>query len=315
MKKQILVRLARFVVICIAISFFSFFIIHAVEGDPVTALLGQHYTEQQATEIRARLRLDKPLLVQYVFWAGSALRGDLGTSMLSGQDVFDTVLSRAAVTLRIAGASFFLAMLCALPLGVLAAIKKGSWLDTSISIFGLTGISVPHFWLATLCILLAPLVGLPAGGYVPWKLSASLHMQHLVFPVVVLALAVGAVMLRMSRASVAEALSAPAFEAARLRGVVGGRLYVKYALLPAIAPILTIAGVQIGYLLAGTVVIEHVFGIPGMGSMILQAIANRDYPLFQAGILLAGVSFAFVNLLVDVLCRYLNPRLRFSPSA
>jgi peptide/nickel transport system permease protein len=306
-------RLLATVPVLIGISILTFALVHAVPGDPVTAMLGMHYEESQAAELRARYGLDRPLPVQYLTWLGRVVRGDLGRSVMSGQTVRGAIAERLPVTLQLAVGSLLLAILVALPLGILAAARRQRLTDGLASTLGLLGISVPGFWLATLLILGVSLkLGwLPSSGYVPASEGLWTNIRHMILPTLALSGAVAAVILRITRSAMLDVINRDYIETARAKGASRARVLWVHALKNALIPIVTICGIQLGYLLGGSVVIEKIFTLPGIGLLALQAIDNRDYPLLQGVILFVAVVFVFINLAVDLVYAALNPRLRY----
>lgn len=313
MLRYIAKRLLIAIPVLVGISLVSFLLIHLVPGDPVTAMLGTQYNEAQATEMRAKYGLDRPLPVQYAFWLGNVVTGDFGYSMHTDQPVFEAILERLPVTLQLAGGSVLLALLTAIPLGTLAAVRHRRFSDHAASSLGLLGLSVPGFWLGTMLILFISLQAkwLPSGGFVPVTEDLGANLRHMILPTLALSGAVTAVILRMTRSSMLEVLQQSYVETARAKGVPRFKQVWVHAFRNALIPIVTIAGIQLGYLLGGSVVIERIFTLPGLGLMALQAIGNRDYPLLQGVILFVAVVFVLLNLLVDILYAWLDPRIRY----
>ncbi|MFT9847737.1 ABC transporter permease [Aneurinibacillus sp. REN35] len=295
------------------ISLLSFFLIRLVPGDTVTAMLGASYSEEQAAALRAEHGLDKPLIVQYGIWIGRVLTGDFGESSFTGEPVLYVILERLPVTLELTVLSLALAVLIAIPLGALAAVKRNSRFDYGATLFGMLGVSIPRFWLSILLILFVSLkLGwLPSGGFVSFTESPIDNLRGMVMPVVAMGVSVSAVIMRMTRSSMLEVIGAEYIKMGRAKGVPRTRLIWRHALKNALIPVVTIIGIQAGYLLGGTVVIEQIFSLPGIGLLALEAITNRDYALLQGTILFIACAFVLVNLLVDIVYSWINPKIRY----
>lgn len=305
-------RLLLAVPVLFGISLLAFSLVRLVPGDTVTAMLGMQYTEAQAERLRRDIGLDRPLPVQYLRWAGRAVRGDLGASHFTGQPVHEAIRERLPVTLQLAGMAVVLALAVALPLGVTAAARRGGHADSLATGVGLIGLSVPNFWLGTLLILLFAyqLGWLPSGGFVPLGLGPAANLRAMLMPAAALGAAVAAVLVRMIRSSVIEVLHQDYILMAAAKGCKPARIIWRHALRNALVPVVTVLGIQIGYLLGGSVVIEEVFSLPGVGKLALDAIGERDYVLLQGVILFIGTAFLLINLVVDLLYAALDPALR-----
>ncbi|HMP73433.1 MAG TPA: ABC transporter permease [Kiritimatiellia bacterium] len=308
----ILRRLLLALPVLAGISLLSFSLVRLVPGDTVTAMLGMNYTEEQAATLRRELGLDRSLAVQYGRWAARAIRGDLGASHFTGLPVTGAILERLPVTLQLAGGAVLLALLIALPLGVAGAARRGGAVDAAASGVGILGLSVPNFWLGTLLILFFSMTlgWLPSGGFVPFGIDPVENLRSMILPTCALAAAVCAVLVRMIRSSVIEVLDQDYILMAEAKGCSPARVVWRHALRNAMIPVITVLGIQVGYLLGGSVVIEAVFSLPGIGQLALQAISNRDYVLLQGVILFVGSAFLAINLVVDVLYAALNPAIR-----
>ncbi|MCC5844846.1 MAG: ABC transporter permease [Verrucomicrobia bacterium] len=298
----------------LGVSVLSFGLLRLIPGDTATMMLGTRYTEERAERLRERMGLDQPLPVQYVRWLGRVVRGDLGESAYTGRPVRDELLERLPVTLQLAGGALITALLIAIPLGVLGAAQRGKAGDYAAQVVGISGLSIPNFWLGTLLILgfsLGP-GGLPSGGYISPSVSLAQNLRHMLLPTVALSLAVAAVLLRMCRSAMLEILDQDFMELARAKGVSRTRLLWVHGLKNAWLPVMTVLGIQAGYLLGGSVVIESVFRLPGIGSLALSAIQSRDYVLLQGVILFVATAFLLINLTVDLLYAWIDPRMRAS---
>lgn len=304
-------RLAVSVLVLLGLSVMVFFLVRLVPGDTVTVLLGQHYTEADAAALRDRYGLDEPLPVQYLYWLGNTLRGDLGQAT-TGQPVSQAILEALPVTIELMVIALLLAVLLGIPAGVIAAVKRNGPVDYASTVAGLIGLSIPNFWLGTMLILLFALVlgWLPSGRFVPITEDPVENLRHMILPGVALGLAVAAVVMRMTRTSMLAVLQQDYMRTARAKGVAPTRIFFKHGLKNALVPVLTILGVQTAYLLGGSVVIEEVFNLNGVGRLVLRAIQSRDYMLLQAVVLLIGAGFLTINLAVDLLYGAIDPRMR-----
>lgn len=313
MIKYTLNRLLIALPVLVGISIIAFFIVRLVPGDTVTAMLGAQYSEEQAEALREKYGLDRPLITQYAFWIGNVARGDLGRSAFTGQSVTGAIRERLPVTAQLVGISITLALLVALPLGVMAAMQRGGAGDFSVTFLGLLGISVPGFWLGTLLILWFSLrLGwFPSGGYILWSVDPWENIRHMLLPGLALGGAVAAVIMRMTRSAMLDVLDEDYIKLARAKGLPRRVWIIRHALRNALIPIVTITGIQAGYLLGGSVVIEQIFSLPGIGMLSLQAIQNRDYALLQGTVLFVGVCFVLINLFVDLLYAWLDPRIKY----
>jgi peptide/nickel transport system permease protein len=257
--------------------------------------------------------LDKPLYEQYLIWMSALLQGDLGQSSFSGDPVLTSILERLPVTLELTLISVLFAVCIGIPFGIWASYRRNRWPDYTATFIGLLGISVPGFWLGTLFILFFSLkLGwFPSGGFVPFWEDPVQNLKYMAMPGVALGAAVSAVVMRMTRSTMLEVLSQEYMKMARAKGVPGRLLVVRHALKNAMIPIITVIGIQIGYLIGGSVVIEQMFSLPGIGRLALQSITNRDYALMQGTILFVAFSFVMINFIVDILYAFLNPRIRY----
>ncbi|MDC3415823.1 ABC transporter permease [Aquibacillus salsiterrae] len=313
MGRYILKRLLIAIPVLIGISFISFFLVRLVPGDTVTALLGSNYNEEQALILREKLGLDQPLIVQYGLWMANVLQGDLGYSSFTNQPVATALMERLPITIELTVISVVFALIIAIPLGTYAAVKRNSPMDYGASFFGMFGISVPNFWLGTIMILVFSLHWgiLPSGGFVGLAEDLGGNIRSMAMPGIALGTAVGAVVMRMTRSSMLEVVGEEYMKMAKAKGVSQSRWIWKHGLKNALIPVITVVGIQTGYLLGGSVVIEQIFSLPGVGRLALQAIANRDYSLLQGAILLIATTFVIINLIVDILYAYLNPKIRY----
>ena len=311
-------RLLATIPVLVVVGLFTFFLLRLTPGDPAAVIAGNEATHAEYVKIRERLGLDDPIYVQLGKWAGRITQGDFGTSIRSGRPVFDLIKGRVGPSVSLTVATELIAVLVAIPLGVLAAWKANSITDRSIMVFAAVGFSVPIFWLGFILIWIFGLWAfgmdnplLPVAGYV--KLTDDLweYVRHLVLPSLSLGLVVIALIARMTRASVLEVLKEDYVRTARAKGGTERTVLIRHALRNASLPILTVIGLGLAGLLSGAVVTESVFAIPGLGRLAVEAIATRDYPIIQAMIILIGSFYVFINLAVDVLYAFLDPRIRY----
>jgi len=276
-------------------------------------MLGTNYNPEQAARLRAQMGLDKPVIIQYFIWIGHVLCGNLGYSSFTDQPVLTALLQRLPVTLELALLSVLAALLISIPLGICAASKRGTAADYGSGILGMFGISVPNFWLGTLLILIFSLHLhlLPSSGFQSLSKSVPGNLLSMIMPVIALGTAVGAVTMRSTRSAMLDVLEEDYIKMAKAKGAGNLRIIWKHALRNAMVPVATIVGIQIGYLLGGSVIIEQIFGLPGIGQLALQAISNRDYSLLQGTILFVALTFIVINLAIDVIYGLINPRIRY----
>jgi ABC-type dipeptide/oligopeptide/nickel transport system permease component len=298
-------RLVLTIPVLLGVATLVFALIHLVPGDPAQAMLGEGATAEDVARLRTSLGLDRPLLAQYGSFLGGVARGDLGTSFRSGQPVVREISRRLGDTAILALCAMSVAIAVALPLGIVAAVFRGRFLDHAAMTMALAGISMPSFWLGPLlAILFAVRLGwLPVSGSgTPW---------HLVLPSITLGTALAAILARMTRSSVIEELRELYVMAARARGLSQIRAVVRHAFRNSLIPVVTIIGLQFGAVLTGTIITETIFAWPGVGRLLITAINTRDYPLVQGCILFISVTYVAMNLLTDLTYGLLDPRIRF----
>ncbi len=307
-------RAGELAVIGFGVSVLTFLMIRLIPGDAVQLMLGANaeVTPQQIAAMRGQLGLDRPLIVQYAIWAGRALRGDLGTSVWTGRPVLAEILPRIGVTAELTLLALALAAILAIPLGCLMATARHRWADYTIRILSIAGITMPSFWLGTMLLYgvaaIAP--GAQLLGWVPFGVDPWGNLQRATLPVIALALPVLASLARIVRASMVEVMRQDYIRTARAKGVRERTVVLVHALRNALLPFLTSFGILAGYLFGGSVVIEQVFALPGLGRLMVGAIAERNYPLVQASILLATLAFVLVNAAIDLLYAAIDPRIR-----
>jgi peptide/nickel transport system permease protein len=305
MLRYLLRRLLLTIPVLLGVATLVFALIHLVPGDPAQAMLGEGATEEEVARLRTSLGLDRPLLVQYTSFLTGALRGDLGTSFRYNTPVTTQIREKFPNTAKLAVAAMLAAMIFAIPLGILAAVYRGTAIDHAAMTLALVGISMPNFWLG-------PLLAILFAVYLGWlPVSGTGTIWHLVLPAVTLGAALSAILARMTRASVLEELRELYVLAARARGLSGARAVLRHAFRNSLIPIVTIIGLQFGAVLTGTIITETIFAWPGIGRLLIQAINFRDYPLIQGCILFISVTYVAMNLLTDLTYGFLDPRIRY----
>ena len=298
-------RLLLAVPVVLGVSVVVFSIVHLLPGDPVLAILsGANATSEQEAELRAQLRLEDPLVVQYLRFLGRAARGDFGRSIFSKRPVLDEIADQLPSTLQLAGTAILIAATVGLALGIAAAVRYNTWVDRLAMLVALGGVSMPSFWLGLVLILVFSLqLGwLPATGHG--------GLSRLVLPAATIGLNYSAVIARLVRSSLLEVLGNNYISTARAKGLSESPVVLKHALGNALIPVTTIIGVQLGNLLAGTIVVETVFSRQGMGRLAVTAVLDKDYPLIQGVVLVSALGYVLVNLLVDLSYSVLDPRIR-----
>jgi peptide/nickel transport system permease protein len=306
-------RIVSVLFVLFGIAVISFLLMRLVPGDAVDALLGQGQRDKQTAEtLRRVLGLDRSLPQQFVDWSTALLHGDLGVSFRSHQPVATEILQRLPATLELAAAGLIVSLVAGLSLGVLSAIRRNSWLDLSSRLISLIGVSLPNFWLGIFLILIfgVYLHLLPSGGYVPLTQSVPDNLKFLIMPAVALGVANAAVIMRLTRSTLLEVLHTDYVRTAFAKGLREQKVVTRHALRNALIPIITVIGIQVGSILGGTVIIEQVFSWPGLGSLVVTAVLNRDYPVVQGVTMLLAAFFVLASLVVDVTYMYVDPRLR-----
>lgn len=285
----------------------------AIPGDPATALVGLNASPEALAAVRHQLGLNEPPLTRFLGWFGGVLQGDFGTSLNYRTPVGELITERLSVSLPLALAGMVVACLVALPLGILAALRRGTWLEPLVTTAAQLGAAVPSFWLGLLLILLfsVQLGWLPSGGYVPWRESPLENIRSLVLPTLALGLGQAAVITRMTRAALLEALSQDYVRTARAKGLPGRTVVLKHGLRNALVTLVTVLGLSFSQVLVGAIVIEQVFSLPGLGRLALTAIGTRDFPLLQGEILIYAGVIVFLSFVVDLAYGFLDPRIRY----
>ncbi|HLW59357.1 MAG TPA: ABC transporter permease [bacterium] len=299
----------------LGVSLLIFILIRLLPGTIVEIMAG---TEGQlsAEQQRAMLHtfgLDKPLPIQYALWVWSMLHGNLGWSFRTSQPVAGLLISRLPITIELATLTVVCVTVFGLPLGIVASITRSARLKMLFQIVGLLGLSIPNFWIAVVLIIVASFAfhWLPALIFVPPWQDLGVNLQQMFLPVLSLALGLAAVVVRMTRSSMLEVLGQEYVKVARAKGLAGSVVLLRHALRNALIPIITVLGLQMGFLLGGTVITEQIFGLPGLGWTLLNGVYQRDYPVVQGAVMLFAATFVITNLLVDLTYLYLDPRIRY----
>jgi peptide/nickel transport system permease protein len=314
-RRYVVRRLALLVPVLLGVSVIIFMVLHLSPGDPAEIMLGSQATQADLDRLRAELGLTEPLYVQYVHWLGLVARGDLGRSIWMKRPVLGEVLGRFKATLILTGAALVLSTAGGLALGIASAVRPNSPLDRLSAVASLFGASMPVFWLGiVLMVIFALWLGwLPASGmFAPYG-GGDLRdlLVHLALPAVTLAAASVTIIARLTRSTMLETLGQDYIRTARAKGVVERAVVLRHGLKNALIPIVTVVGVQAGYLLGGAVLTETVFAWPGVGTLMVQGILARDFPLVQGCVLVVALSFVLINLVVDLLYAWLDPRIRY----
>ncbi|HMC76452.1 MAG TPA: nickel ABC transporter permease [Vicinamibacterales bacterium] len=305
MARYLLRRLVLTVPVLLGVATLVFALIHLVPGDPAQSMLGESASPKEIETLRKSLGLDRPLVTQYRAFLAGVARGNLGTSFRFGTPVTEEIRKRLPDTALLAVAAMTVAIVVAIPLGIVAAVFRGRFLDHAAMTLALAGISMPSFWLGPLLAILFAV----RLGWLP--VSGSGTLQHLVLPAVTLGTALAAILARMTRSSVIEELRELYVMAARARGLSQARAVLRHAFRNSLIPVVTIIGLQFGAVLTGTIITETIFGWPGVGRLLIQAINTRDYPLVQGCILFISVTYVAMNLITDLTYGFLDPRIRF----
>jgi peptide/nickel transport system permease protein len=308
-------RLLQLIPVLLIVSLIVFLIVHLIPGDPIAVMLGDEQRDPQLYEaLRTELGLDRPIHVQYSRWLGRVIQGDLGHSLRTKRPVLDVVLERYPPTVYLALAALLLGICVAVPAGIVAAVKQNTPYDYSAMLFALFGISVPNFWFAILLILWFGIYlnWFPTIGYVAPGNDFLKFLWHLTLPAVVLGTDMASTTTRYVRAEMLEQLRLDYIRTARAKGLPPRLVLYKHALKNSLIAAVTVVGLHVGRLLGGSTVIETVFAWPGLARLVLDAVYARDYPVLQGAVLLLAVGYVFVNLMIDLLYKWLNPRVRIA---
>lgn len=299
----ILKRLAQIIPVTLGVTLVVFLIMQMIPGDPAIILAGEGASQETVAELRENLGLNKPLAVQYTDYIKNLLQGDMGNSLKNNQPVFEEITSRLPITIELAFYSILITIVLGLIAGIISAIRPYSLMDVGLMVVALLGISLPSFWLGILLMYVfsVQLHWLPVAG---WDSA-----KHIILPAVTLGAGGAAIVARMTRSSMLDVVNQDYIRTAKAKGLKGYIIILKHALRNALIPVITVVGLQFGSLLGGTVLVESVFAVNGLGRMIVDAIRTRDIPVVQGGVLVASLIFVFINLFVDILYRFFNKRM------
>lgn len=308
-------RLVGAALVMVAVSTLVFFMIRLVPGDPIAAMLADSGSPEAREALIRRLGLDQPVIVQYWKWFTGILQGDFGASIYGSNQPVATILMNALPkTLSLAFLSFVIAIIIAVPAGIISATRKNSAADVGVSLFAFLGLSMPDFWLAIILIIVfaANLQWLPAIGYTPISEGLWPWLSHLILPSIAIGTGFSAIIARMIRSSMLEVMQADYMRTAASKGLTQKVILLRHALPNALIPVITVIGIAFALLISGAVVVENVFSIKGLGRVLIQGIQNRDYPVVQGAVLLVSAFFVLSNLVVDLLYAVIDPRIRYS---
>lgn len=314
MRNYIIRRLLQIIPVLLGISIAIFMVLRFIPGGFASGLLGIDATPELIAQVNAKYGLDQPLMTQYLSWMGGVLHGDFGESFRSGTAILPEILSRFSVTAELAVLAAVISWCIALPLGIWAAVKRNSMVDRVVRVVALLGVSVPGFALSILVILiLSKFFGyFPPLDYVGFFTDPGRNLEIMFLPALILGASMSGSVMRMTRSSVLEVLRQDFIKTVRAKGASERVAIFKHALRNALIPIVTLVGMQIGALLGGAVVIEQIFSLPGLGLMTLTGINNRDYPVVQGCVLFIALLYVLVNLVVDLLYAYIDPRISYN---
>lgn len=309
----ILRRLMQLAIVLVVVGIVAFLLIHLAPGDPASVMLGSNATQDQVERLRRQLALDQPLPVQFVAWSSRVLRGDLGISHFAQKPVLQVLAQRAEPTLILTAMSIFVAVLIGVPTGIIAAIRRGTAVDQAALALALVGASVPSFWLGlSLILYFAVRLGwFPSSGIEFWQTGGWASLRYYVLPAMALGFPNSALITRITRSSMLDVLEQDYVRTAASKGLSPPGVILRHALRNALVPIITVVGLTVASLMGGAVVTETVFSIPGVGRLVVQSVLRRDYPIIQAAILLVATIYVAVNLLVDLIYAWIDPRIRY----
>jgi peptide/nickel transport system permease protein len=306
-------RLIQTIFVLILVSIIAFLILHLLPGDPARIMLGPEASQEQINALKHQLWLDRPLIVQYLHWFLNLLHGDFGTSMSYHEDVGRLIATHLPVTFNIGLSGISISVLLAIPLGIISAIRRGKTADSAITVGANLGMAVPIFWLGILLIYFFALkLGwLPVHGYTSPFEDLRLNVKKMIMPVICMAVVPLATLTRQTRSSMLEVIRQDYIRTARSKGLRGSTIIYRHALKNAVIPVVTLLGVQIRYLVGGSVFVESVFNIPGMGRLMVSAVYDKDFLIVQGCIMVVAVVVTLANLLVDISYGFFDPRIRY----
>ncbi|XID96178.1 ABC transporter permease [Paenibacillaceae bacterium WGS1546] len=308
-------KLVQAIVVIWFISVVVFFAVRLAPGDPVMTVLGAiGNNAEKADLLREQMGLNDPLILQYFKWIGGVLQGDFGHSLISGKPVLEIVLSRLPASLELIAFSILIGLIVAIPLGIAAAVLSGKWVDKLFSLISILGMSTPVFWLGLLLIYFfsIQMQWLPASGYVSFSDDPWQHLKLVAMPAIVLGISEAAVFFRFIRNGMLDVLKEPFMETARAKGLSPVKIYLKHGFRNTLLTFMTVLGLEIGILVSGTVIVEQVFSWTGIGWLVLNSVSTRDYTLLQGTVLLVSVAVVLVNLILNMLYSFLDPRVKMN---
>jgi peptide/nickel transport system permease protein len=310
----LLQRLILALVVVWGVTFVVFMIVHLVPGDPARIILGAYAPEENVMALRERLGLNRPPIEQYVSWLGNAVRGQLGSSLITSQPVAPQLSYSLGPTVELALVSLVIGLAIAFPIGILSAVRSGSALDITGSFLSQIGISIPSFWMGILLVQFFSLTlgWLPPTGYTPMREDFGDWLAHIILPAVTTGIISASVMTRFIRSAMLDVMHTSYVQTARAKGLPERAVIIRHALRNALIGIVTIIGLQMTALLSGVVVVEVVFGWPGLGKLALDAVLDRDYPMLQGAVLVIAILVTVVNVFIDLLYFFLDPRIEFA---
>lgn len=313
MKLYVVKRLAQYIPVLIGVTLIAFSLVHLISGGPVRTMLGTEATEEQVQEVRDDLGLNDPLHEQYFNWLWDVVHGDLGESIMNGKPVTELILARLPKTVWLAIGATAISILIGIPAGIISATNRYSAIDYAVTGFAFAGISIPNFFLGILLILVfgGYLQVLPPSGFVSPLEDPVQGFRHLILPWITLGTALASIVMRMMRSSLLEVFNEQYIQVAEAKGLVRQLINNKHAIMNALIPTTTIIGLNVGYLLGGTIVVEQIFAISGFGRLTLNAVLNRDFIVLQGALLLTALLFTTVNFMTDLVYAYLDPRIGY----
>lgn len=313
MKNYVTRRILQLIPVLLGISILIFAVMKMIPGDVISGILGIEATPELRAQLEAKYGLDRPYVVQYLDWMGGVLRGDFGESIRTSAPILPEILNRLRVTGELTILAAIISWIIAIPLGILAAVKRNSWVDRFVRVFSLLGVSVPGFALSILLVLVLSLCFnyFSPLGYVSFFEDPLKNLEIMILPAMVLGVTISGSVMRMTRSSVLEVLRQDFIKTVRAKGASERVAIFKHALRNALIPIITLIGMQIGSLLGGAVIVEQIFSLPGLGQLTLTGINQRDYPVVQGCVLVIAFIYVMVNLITDILYAYIDPRISY----
>jgi peptide/nickel transport system permease protein len=315
MRTYLIKRLLLAIPTLLGVSVIVFCLVRLIPGDAILLMMAEsaNVDATQVALLRRELGLDRPTSVQYFVWLGRLLQGDLGTSLWKTGPVLDEILARVPVTVQLMVMAVSLSLLFAIPMGVISAVWQDRPLDYAVRVLSIIGLSVPNFWVGVMVVVIPSVVFLwtPPMGYIRLVEDPRGNLVQFFFPALVLGVSLSASVMRITRSALLEVLRQDYVRTARAKGLAGTVVVLKHGLKNAMIPIVSLIGVQVGFLLGGTVIVEQIFTLPGIGRLVLDSISQRDYPLLQGAVLFIALAYILVNLAVDMLYTWVDPRVRY----